>query len=142
MSLSDFRPERRLIKFKTGSFEVKGLGLDDLSVLIHDHLVDLDKLMGVYSDNDEVGSAALVSFAISLTREAPALVALVIALGAGDRSLVDRARDLPLAIQIGAIRAIGELTFEELGGVKKVGESLREFLVKVAPHQETMDSPT
>lgn len=144
MALSDYQPERKAIQFKGGSFQVKGLSLDDVAVLMKHHLDDLDNLLELYARDvsNEFVVSATAQYAVSLIREAPALVANVIALAAEEPDRVDNARRLPIPVQVEALKAIGALTFEESGGAKKFFESLRDLVMRVRPPQATTDSRT
>lgn len=144
MALADYSPERVAIGFKGGSFQVRGLSLDDVSVLMKDHLADLDELLVLYSRNvdPQMTVAATAQYAVTLVREAPSLVANVIALASDEPDAIDNARRLPLPTQVDALKAIGQLTFEEAGGAKKFFESLKELVMRVRPPLTMTDSPT
>jgi hypothetical protein len=144
MALADYQPERVDIPFKGGSFQVKGLSLDDVSVLMKHHLTDMDELLELYSRNvsQDIAVAATAQYAVTLVREAPALVANVLALAAEEPDSVDNARRLPIPTQIEALKVIGRLTFEEAGGAKKFFESLKDLAMRVRPPLAMTDSPT
>lgn len=143
MALADYQPERVTIEFKGGSFSVKGLSLDDVTVLMRHYLDDLDEILAIYArDVDPQKTvAATAQYAVALVREAPALVAHVIALAAEEPDRIEQARRLPIPVQVEALKEIGRLTFEEAGGAKKFFESLAELAMKVRP-PETTDSHT
>lgn len=144
MGLADYQPSRETITFKGGSFKVKGLSLDDVGVLMKHHLSDLDALFALYAKdvNPDMAAAVTAQYAVSLIREAPGLVANVIALGAEEPDNVAFARRLPMPVQVEAIKRIALLTFEEAGGAKKFFASLTELVGMVrAPSDQTL-SPT
>lgn len=135
MSLADYQPERAEVKFKAGSFEVRGLALDDIATLMRNHGSDLESMIQIYSDaqNNNAAIAAMANYAIALAKEAPGFVANMIALASDEPDTVDNARRLPMATQVEALKQIGRLTFEEAGGPKKFFESLTGLVKMVAP---------
>lgn len=144
MALADYQPERVTVEFKGGSFQVKGLSLDDVTVLMRHYLTDIDHLIELYAKDvdPKLSVAATAQYAITLVREAPTLVAHVIALAAEEPDQIDMARRLPIPVQVEALKAIGRLTFEEAGGAKKFFESLTELLTRVRPPELTTGSHT
>lgn len=135
MSLADYQPLRSVVTFGGGELSVRGLSLDDVAVLMNQHLVDLEKLFDLYdgSVREDVKVLATAQFAIGLTREAPALVANVIALACDEPGAVANARKLPMPVQVEAIKAIATLTFAEAGGAKNFLSSLSNLIAAVAP---------
>ena len=136
MALADYTPARATVEFTGGSFQVRGLSLDDVSILMRSHLPDVEALVGMLSEsngggNIEVGQ--VMQHAITLVKEAPGLVANLIALAADEPDLVDKARALALPIQVRAIETICNLTFDEAGGPKKFFESLVHLLSSLRP---------
>lgn len=142
MSLAEYTPITETISIgRKQSITVRALGLDDVAVLIKDHLSDLDNLFDLYEQSAEQ-SLASARFIIALTREAPALVGTAIALACDEPHAVDNARRLSIPTQVSALKAILKLTFEEAGGVKNFVESLTEMLKTLAPAAKATDSPT
>lgn len=135
MSLADFKIFTETVSFKGGSVTVRGLALDDITVLLHNKLADLDDLMALYGDHvdDRVAITATAQYAIGLVRRSPDLVATIISLAADEPELEAKARRLPMPTQVKLIERIVELTFVEAGGVKKFIESLMNLLTKVRP---------
>lgn len=137
--LSDFEPDRQEIKLpKGGTFLVRGLGVDDLAILVRDYLGDMDKILALYEDSarSPLSSVATAQFVLKLTREAPAAVAQIIAIAADEPSEVDRARRLPLPVQVLALQHIGRLTFEEAGGLKKFLGDLKILIESMIPQDD------
>lgn len=130
MSLADYQPAREIVEFKGGSVSVRGLSLDDVSVLMSHHLSDLDNLLDIYRRgvDESLAVAATAQYAIRLVKEAPGLVAHLIALAVDEPSHVDKARGLPMPTQIRILEVAGRLTFEEAGGAKKFVESLGSLI--------------
>lgn len=143
MSLADYKPARESVEFKGGSVSVRGLSLDDMTVLMRNHLADLDRLMEIYRRDvrDELAVAAAIQYGVSLAREAPGLVAHVIALASDEPDHVDQARMLPLPVQVEILKSVGRMTFEEVGGAKKFLEGLDSLFRQIRP-AKTPDSPT
>jgi hypothetical protein len=135
MSLKDFVIRKEQVAFRGGVLEVRGLALNDVTVLIRDHLTELSRLFELY-DNDETRNTAMAEsakFAIELIKESPQVVASMIALSSDEPSLVNVAAQLPLPVQVETVRKIIELTFEEAGGAKKFLDSLVELVSGVMP---------
>jgi hypothetical protein len=130
MSIHDYKPETAEVEFKGGSLTVRGLALDDVAVLMRSHLVDLDKLIGIYQSevNDAAAVASFAQYALALAREAPGLVANIIALSCDEPEHVDKFRKLSIPITTRAVEKIIQLTFEEAGGPKKFVESLMQMI--------------
>jgi hypothetical protein len=135
MALSDYRPETAEIVFKGGSFNVKGLTLEDVSSLIRTHLPDMESLFDMYqqSAGDVFANGAAERLILKLAKDAPALTANVIACASGEPDSVDAARALSLPLQVRALTEIGRLTFEDAGGPKKFFESLMALTGNIIP---------
>jgi hypothetical protein len=143
MALSDYEPARAQVEFKGGSFFVRGLALDDVTALMKSFSSDLEGMIGIYARgvNNDQTVAAMTQYAIALAKEAPGLVANVIARASDEPDAVDNARRLSMATQVQALKEIGRLTFEEAGGPKKFFESLNGLLTMVAPTATKTGSP-
>lgn len=130
MSLADYQPSRATVEFRGGSLNVRGLSLDDVTHLIRHHLDDLDQIIAMYGDgvDTQMASVATAQYALKLVREAPGLVANVIALASDEPDHAEKARMLPLPVQVDVLKEVGRLTFEEAGGLKKFVESLTTLL--------------
>lgn len=140
MALSDFRPERREVKFKGGSFSVRGLTLDDISRLIAVHYDDLGRLVELYEEFSQQTFQRLSTdqFVLKLTKDAPALVGSIITLAADeadDPQAEAAARQLPFPTLVEALLAVGKLTFEEAGGWKRFLETCGSLLGGALPQQ-------
>lgn len=140
MSLSDFAINRDKVDFRGGSLELRGLALEDFSVLLRNHLPEMNALFDMY-DNDETRETAISqagAFALKIIKEAPDMVATMIVL-AGDEpaELIDIARKLPLPVQVECVRKIIDLTFEESGGAKKFLDNLMGMIGGLRPQART-----
>lgn len=136
MGLADYKPLTRDFVLKGGSFSVEGLSLEMLSSLVRTHLSDLERLFeltgSVLKGKTEIDESNLEEVALVLAKELPALVSSVIAHASGDTSeaAVAAAAKLPFPVQVDVITAIGSLTFEEVGGIKKFVELIKTLVTK------------
>lgn len=139
MGLADYQPETRVIELKGGSFVVKGLSLVEFTTLVRYHLPDLEAIFDLVTSAVEgkvdLTEEDLTKIAISLSEQAPGLVANLIALSAGeaDEKGIASAARLPFPVQIKTLISIAELTFDEVGGVKKAWESVAGLLKNKLP---------
>lgn len=128
MALSDYKPESREIVIGGNSFHVEGLSLDHVAVLIRAHLPDLEALFELFQHAEKITPQSIQAVVTSIVSQAPGFAANVIALASGEADATANAAKLPFAKQIEALSAIGELTFTEVGGVKKALESVAGLL--------------
>lgn len=155
MSLASYKPP--ILNFPIGdqAVVIRGLSLTDLSMLINSNLEDMEVafslVSGILNDiksTDEAVQASInsriQSAVVTLARSAPRLCTAAIAMCAvEDSEFEDRlaaAATLSAPIQVDLMLAIGKMTFEEVGGVKKFIEKLGALLsqMKLTPEQ----SPT
>lgn len=140
--LADFSPQRRVVEFKGGSFDVKGLSLEDITALVGNHLSDMEQVFAITEQalaekNNKIEEVDMGALAMSFARQFPSFVADVIAHAAGEPAHVDKARQLPAPLQVQALIEIVELTFDEVGGIKKAMESVTG-LIKSRPQLAAM----
>lgn len=144
MTLAAFQPETLLVKTKKVSFEVRGLSIMDISSLLRVHMNDLEALFTMYEQEAagmSFGNVALARYATRLISDAPGLVAHIIALACDEPEQVNNASRLPMIAQIEALKKIGTLTFEEVGGVKKLIEQMAELVSQVRPESRKPQNP-
>src|SRR4051812_7512029 len=99
MTLANFTPERVEIKHN-GSVvcSVRGLGTDDISVLVRAHLDTLNKLFEIAKQaNNDFGNA---NFFIQMVTAAPQISIDIIALAADEPHYPPEVRQLPMGLQI------------------------------------------
>jgi len=126
MPLSDFTPEKRSIQMKGGSFDVGGLSLQDVAILVREHLDDLQALFELFEKGGTTEQfKALIPTVVT---QAPGFVANVIALAAGEPEGADNAMRLPAPVQIEAVTHVVDLTFGDVGGIKKAMEQVTALL--------------
>lgn len=144
MSLANFKPETRVVKGRNYELEVRGLCLLDLSGLLRTHMADLEHVFDLYEKQgtDNLSHVALGKFALALVKDAPGLVAHAIALACDEPDAVDKAAKLPFMAQVSALKDIGSLTFEEIGGVKKFLENINQLMAGLRPPQDEPQAGT
>lgn len=144
MSLSSFKPQTEAVKFPGGEFAVRGLALEDITVLLRDHFTTVSALWDKYVNEaaiDAVGQAApetaagLADYGSVITEAldiAPSLMADVIALAAGEPDQAAAARTLPTGVQLDAIEKVVRLTLEAEGGMGKFLETVNKITGSLA----------
>ncbi len=135
------------VTFKGGSFQVGGLSLSDITVLVASHKEDLNRLFNQYAaggDGAGINPDASLPFIVDLVQMAPIVVAHAIALAeirdAGAEPQIATALRLPVDVQVDAVEKILRLTFQTEGGLGKVMETvIRAFagVVKAVPGLRT-----
>lgn len=136
MSLADYQPETRVIPFKGGSFDVRGITLNDFTALVRTHMPDLEAVFelgsNVLGGKTELDDNDLTRLAVALCEQVPGLVANVILLASGEsgEKANAAARSLPFPTQVRALFEIADITFAEVGGVKNAVESVAGLIKK------------
>lgn len=127
MALADYTPQRTAImQGDKPLFMVRGLSLDDVSVLVRSHLDALNLLATMAEEtNTHFGSVAFFTQAVTT---APNVVFDAIALAADEPSYASDARKLPVGLQIKALQEISRLTLEDIGGPKALVALVRSLL--------------
>lgn len=127
MSLAEYQPHRETITSRGLSVQVRGLALDDVTMLFQKNMDDINKLFEIYGKGQPMVEqiSESVQIATRLISEAPGVAARVIALACDEPEEEEKARKLTLPLQIKVIQKIIELTFEEAGGVRNFQTSLR-----------------
>lgn len=128
MALADYIPESRQISLGNVAFEVRGLNLEDMAILIRAHLPDLEAVLELIKHSEKIEPQNVQDIIGSMVSQAPGLVANVIALASGETNAQQTAARLPALKQIEALTAVAELTFSEVGSVKKTFDLLMTFL--------------
>jgi hypothetical protein len=127
MTLASYSPPRKDIAVGVGSLSLRGLNLDDISLLMSAHS---DKLFSAFqqfesivkSDNPE--SAVIARLVFDLINEAPQVAADIIALAADEPDHHQNARKLPFPVQVQALITVANLTFEAGGGLGELKAAL------------------
>lgn len=148
MGLTAFQPKTEKVEIPGGDhFVVRGLALEDLTVLLRTHYNTVERLYERYVGEsaaayalqhieDEAGIAGLdISGVKGVVLEsidaAPALIGDVIARAADEHEHPELARLLPIGVQIDATEKIIRLTLEAEGGLEKLVESVRTIAAVV-----------
>ncbi|HBN9515490.1 TPA: hypothetical protein L3889_000495 [Pseudomonas aeruginosa] len=139
MALSDYTPERREVCVNGKPlFYVEGLSLETLALLIRTHMPDFEAVFAILINSERAGgdfNGQLQRAALGIAQQAPGLAANIIAACCSGEELsadlVRSASRLPFTAQVEALTQIGELTFQEAGGIKKAMESLITLLARM-----------
>lgn len=124
---------------KTG--KVRGLNVDDLAILITNHLQPISEALALYSASrkDIYSSRNLHSFVISTASQFPVLISEVISLAADEPSL--RGKKLAMGVQVAALDAILKLTLDEVGGLGNLSLVLANLAKGVLSEYPQMAAP-
>jgi hypothetical protein len=112
---------------------VEGLSLEDVSVLVREHLPDLEGLFDIFQKANVSASTDLVPVVQSLVSQAPGFAANLIAIASREPDAAANAAKIPFPKQVEIILAIGDLTFKETGGIKKSWELVAALLQRNKP---------
>lgn len=118
MSWADYQPPTAEVPLGGGATgRVRGLNVDDLAVLVTNHLPAISKAVALYaaSKKDVYSTANLHAFVIQTASQFPGLVSEVISLAADEPSVAKK--KIALGVQVAALNEIAKLTLEELGGL-------------------------
>lgn len=145
MPISDYKPQIASIEFPGGSFEVRGISLDDMAAVIdvHSTAVDLIRekmLQHQIVSPDQITPELAADVVVSVIRECPSLAAQVISLAADEREAYGIVMKMPITLQMQALRAIGELTFRDLATAKKFVADVRSLIGAILPSPSQITS--
>lgn len=100
--------------------EVRGLSLEDVTVLIRDRYDDIARLrdMAGLAQSEIYSRLQADNFVLKILTEAPELGAEIIARAADQLDQADKAKLLPLGLQLKIMQVIVKLTLEDIGGPK------------------------
>ena len=136
MGLTAFIPATEKVALPGGGeFAVRGLSLEDFTVLLRDHYDPMEAIFQRYInevalekvDRDimdgTLGLADMRTVVLDALREAPGLIGDVIARAADETENPHIARLLPVGVQIEAVQKIVTLTLQAEGGLEKLIET-------------------
>ena len=138
--LTAFTPKTETVEIPGGSFTVRGLALEDFSILLREHYPAMQGLFEQYVqeaaldkvDTDvtggSMGLADMNAVVLDTLRLAPALIGDTIALASDEFDLRHTARLLPVGVQIDAIGKVVTLTLEAEGGMEKLAETITQLV--------------
>lgn len=124
MSLKSLRLPEAKVELPDGGFVVRGLSLNDVSILAQRHGKRLNELFQQFTEQGDLTTETVAAFALPLLQSAPEIAAELIACAAGDPDDAEIAGRLPFPVQIDALEKIAILTFEAGGGPKKLLETV------------------
>lgn len=136
MALGDYTPERSEIRHReTVLATVRGLNLDDLSLLVRAHAEDMQALLAMArkESGGVLSNLEIDGFLFKLIGELPVFAATVVAIAADEPEGGEAARRLPLPIQVKALLEIVRLTFEDTGGPKAFVALISDMVRKELP---------
>lgn len=134
--LADYTPPSREFSTEGGSFRVEGLSLQAITVLVRTHLADMEALFDLFAQREKLENADVTALCMAAVESAPGFVANVIALAAGEPQAAPIVARMSFAFQVEILEAVGELTFNEVGGVKKFLPVVARLLPKTAGLKE------
>lgn len=136
MALSDYTPATKAVHVKGEHlFDVRGLGVDDLSYIINLHREDVIAAAQAYrlQKASLFSTRGLEQMTITLLTKFPSVAAEVISAAADDRAAADRAAKLPFSSQATALHEIVAMTFEDAGGLKNLFATLASLAQELIP---------
>lgn len=133
MALSDLVLPTHDVVVGSGKFSVRGVAASDLAWLMQHHDKELEYLIDAAKRLDDQAlddKDAVTGFLRAIVKNLPELAAAIIACASDDRTegAVSKAKQLPLPVQLDALLAVGRLTFEAYGGVKKFADDLKHLV--------------
>ena len=139
----NFTPDTKTVEYPGGEFAVRGLSLEDFTVLIREHYQPMAALFDRYvaeavlekADADSGGTLGLgdmQNVVLEALEVAPALIGDVIARGADETENPAVCRLLPAGVQIDAIGKIVTLTLAAEGGMEKLVETVSRLTTTLA----------
>lgn len=132
--LKDCVITRRKITFEGGEFELRGVSLPDISNAIMEHREAVDRVADILRSRTEANDAAsMIDIMIDVIRESPYLAAFLICSCADEPDAYSAAFHLPLAVQVEALRAIGDMTFQDAEALKKLIADAKGLLAGIRP---------
>lgn len=122
--LSNYQAPRTEVPLGNEMVALRGLNLDDFSLLLQNHLEPISKAAELYnqSKQDIFSSKNFQGFILGIAKDFPGLVAEVISIAADEPEAKDN--KLGLGFQMSALSAIMKLTLEEAGGLGNLFASL------------------
>jgi hypothetical protein len=135
LPISDYKNRKRKITVQVDeevSFEVRGLGLTDVAVIIEVHKPAVEMIYSkveTYRENIPVWNESVVSdITMEFLQASPGLVATIICQAADEWDEVDTVREMPFPVQLAALKAIGILTFRDLAGAKNFLADVKDLI--------------
>lgn len=143
MPLAEYKPKKEVVTIPgtDTTFEVRGISLPDVSLLIdvHEGIIseiaekvrNRQELIG--SNDEALVNEATIDLMSELIRESPLLVGHIISVCADERDAYDQAMSLPITVQLDAMTKIASLTFTDLASVKKLAADVMSLIRGIVP---------
>jgi len=132
--LKDCVIARRKISFEGGEFEIRGVSLPDISAAIMEHREAVDRVADILRNQAEMNDFdSMIEILIDVIRESPYLAAFLICSCADEPDAYSAAFHLPLTVQVEALRAIGDMTFQDAEALKKLIADVKGLLAGIRP---------
>jgi hypothetical protein len=134
--LRDYVPVKRKIQYEGGEFEVRGVSLPDVAGLITAHQEAVNHIALIVRTREELDlddATMVIDILIDVIRQSPYLAADLICSCADEPEAYATAFQLPLTVQIEALRTSGELTFVDAAALKKLVADARTLLTGMLP---------
>lgn len=125
MALSDFvLPTKEVQLPGGGNFAVRGVSLQDIAVLLAQHGPTMEAFYQRFSTDQQ----SAMEVGMGLVKEAPALVAQIIAIAADEPDMASTVLRFSITVQQEALEAIAKLTFDAAGGPGKFLEAVTRLV--------------
>lgn len=135
--LLSYEPERRPVAINGKTLcEVRGLGVEDLGLLLNRHKDDVIAAAAAYQLQRHTifSTRGLEQMVLTLITKFPPLAAEIIVVASDQPpAATENARKLPFATQARALSDIMALTFEDAGGLKNLLATLGKLVESVLP---------
>lgn len=135
MPIADYKNRKRKITVQVDeevSFDVRGLGLKDVAVIIEVHKPVVEMIYNkveTYRENIPVWNESIVAdITMELMSSSPGLVATIICQAADEWDETETVREMPFPVQLAALKAIGILTFRDLAGAKNFLADVKDLI--------------
>lgn len=157
MSLLSYKAPTRSVTLGDTTMLLRGLGAADISTLIQSNADSLElitsfaeKLFAAKNGGAQDSTEALLSLATEAIKAYPGVAATAIALGVADEDskqaefidIIGAAGSLPIGLQVEALQAIFELTFTEVGSIKKLWNRIQTLRGPSTPVKSQKATPS
>lgn len=135
MVLPIYRPPTKALTIKgsADALVLRGLSLEDVTLLINEHLPEIVQAVEAYRDGlgEVYSTRSMDSFLAHLLTGFPSLVSHLIAHAADAPDEFVAVAAYPAGVQLGALAAIAELTLEDAGGLSDPSPALGQAITLV-----------
>lgn len=147
MAIADYVVVRKEISLPNGgSFSVRGLGVTECGSLVRLHLDEMEEVRAIvqagFSTTAGISDRAAASVGLELVQRVPVVVSTVIALAADELESASMVMTLPLYTQFAALKAVAELTFQDVAGLKLMLTTVLNAVRVALPRAEPSSNET